>query len=167
MVPGTLVVLVALLAQIVPPDFARHPSRKLWRDGISGWGPEVTAAWMAKRTPRTSWTRRGWNAFRWGMGPADVADRLRDANGDFRASAPEGWDICVSVKGAEPAEARCYVHFEDHALMLWGAAVSPEFGPTAGASSSSTACAPPRHVDELLPPPRSGRDDSRTIAAEA
>ena len=107
MVPGTLVVLVALLAQIVPPDFARRPSRKLWRDGISGWGPEVTAAWMAKRTPRTSWTRRGWNAFRWGMGPADVADRLRDANGDFRASAPEGWDICVSVKGAEPPEARC------------------------------------------------------------
>jgi hypothetical protein len=56
---------------------------------------------IGTQTPVTAWSRAGWNAFRWGMGPRDVADRLRDNAGGFRVRDPDVWTDCeVSTRHA-------------------------------------------------------------------
>jgi len=124
--PNTLFLLAVVLAQIVPPGSAGRPSRKLWREEAPQRGPDPGSAWRAKRLPRASWAPGGWNTLRWGMGPADVGERLRDPKGAFRVRSPQSWDFCIFVHGSL-TETRCYVYFEDHALRVRGAAVSLEF----------------------------------------
>jgi hypothetical protein len=66
---------------------------------------------LKKRIPSSMWSRAGWNTFRWGMGPEDVADRLRDQHGGFRSADWEcktttPWTFAVS----------CWV--DDHAFAI-------------------------------------------------
>ena len=144
MVSNALLLVAVVLAQVVPPDFINHPSRKLWRGSIP-IELESSAEWMLQRTPIESWAPAGWNAFRWGMGPADVADRLRAADGDFRVTQQPVW-ICGMPSGSSTMS-RCSVYLEDHALTLVGLAVSPEFVFTDGRLESITLRLHPRTKD--------------------
>jgi hypothetical protein len=59
------------------------------------------------------------------MGPADVADRVRDRRGDFRVGAAVAWEECHASK-EYPFSSYCDID-EDHAFTLLGSAPSIEF----------------------------------------
>jgi hypothetical protein len=71
---------------------------------------------LSRRTPTATWSPSGWNAFRWGMGPGDVADRLRAKGGDFRITAAEVLTGCSSTRNWK-FMFTCFV-FDDHALRV-------------------------------------------------
>jgi hypothetical protein len=132
MMPYALVLLGAVLAQV--PAYGRAPAaHPRWEEFIGGFGPRAVRQLLPPASKRVlahetaeTWAASGWNAFRWGMGPADVADRLRDSGGDFRVSAAEVWDECLEVRD-NPFDTRCFV-YDDHAFMLLGSAPTVEFG---------------------------------------
>jgi hypothetical protein len=131
MMPYALVLLGAVLAQVPTYGRARaaHPR---WEEFIGGFGPGADRQLLppaSKRVlahePAETWAASGWNTFRWGMGPADVADRLRDSGGDFRVSAPDVWDECLEVRD-NPFDSRCFI-YDDHEFILLGSAPTVEF----------------------------------------
>jgi hypothetical protein len=131
MMLSALILLGVVLAQ-APTDEGAPPAHARWEAFIGGYGPGAdrhalpsTSKRVLAREPATTWAASGWNAFRWGMGPADVADRLRDSSGDFRVSAAEVWDECLEVRD-NPFDTRCFV-YDDHAFMLLGSAPTVEF----------------------------------------
>lgn len=90
----------------------------------------VSVADAAKKTPSKVWSSFGWNDFRWGMGPGDVAALMSKKDGDFRCSSFEcektdirensfgchsdGNQHSFTVLGASPA-----LSFEFFAGELW------------------------------------------------
>ena len=58
---------------------------------------QVGRSRISKRTPSATWSQSGWNAFRWGMGPHDVEDRLRSKKGEFRSQNERALADCCTM----------------------------------------------------------------------
>jgi hypothetical protein len=81
---------------------------------------------LTGRTKPGTWEKTGWNVFRWGMGPADVRQRLQDKTGNFQAfEAPD----CEFSAGAEAQFSySCYLSSSQHVFRVGAMAPSLFFG---------------------------------------
>lgn len=57
---------------------------------------------LKMKKPRAEWLKEGWGPFKWGMGPADVAERLRPAKLEPRGGAAKPGDVAVFF--ADPSQ---------------------------------------------------------------